>query len=345
MMYAPQQRQFNYFPKEFQPGANDVLIGRGKICSEHIGSKKFFALVASKLDIYKSARSKMEKSFIIASIVSEIESNSSNGGFLKYDHQNGLWFQAGVFLGREKTSQAFRNALNADSKSNHFSKNKRNSSSCPNLSTLTSSRSTIGMKKRKSDKDEKMRTESVFGLPLSSSSSSVQVSLGCLKSFYHQQKHYFHIFDDESLLDEVYPTEDTDLDHYDFEMTENNENGIDSTQVLNGSSYCNSDDDDPPESTDLDHYDFEMTENNCNDDDDLMPALNYFMLNGDEINEEVNHNNDETIPTLCNNKEQLYSNDSNMAKYKYKRLNRSSNHGKNEYLLSLLFRNIAAKSA
>jgi len=305
MMYAPQQRQFNYFPKEFQPGANDVLIGRGKICSEHIGSKKFFALVASKLDIYKSARSKMEKSFIIASIVSEIESNSSNGGFLKYDHQNGLWFQAGVFLGREKTSQAFRNALNADSKSNHFSKNKRNSSSCPNLSTLTSSRSTIGMKKRKSDKDEKMRTESVFGLPLSSSSSSVQVSLGCLKSFYHQQKHYFHIFDDESLLDEVYPTEDTDLDHYDFEMTENN----------------------------------------CNDDDDLMPALNYFMLNGDEINEEVNHNNDETIPTLCNNKEQLYSNDSNMAKYKYKRLNRSSNHGKNEYLLSLLFRNIAAKSA
>lgn len=114
-----------FFPKDFAPGTNDVLIGRGKKCYQHSGNVKFRNLVAFKLDDYSAAKTKQEKSRILAAVMAEIRENSDNGGFLKNDPATGLWFEVGDFLAREKTSQAFRDALEDNYRSSNSSKKKR----------------------------------------------------------------------------------------------------------------------------------------------------------------------------------------------------------------------------
>jgi len=115
-----------FFPKDFQPGAYDILIGRGKKCYNHIGNINFRNLVSNNLDEYSSAKTKQEKSNILADLVKLIRKISPNGGFLKQDSATGLWYEVGDFLAREKTSQAFRDALHEDYRSsNSFKKKQR----------------------------------------------------------------------------------------------------------------------------------------------------------------------------------------------------------------------------
>lgn len=114
-----------FFPKGFLPGPNDVLMGRGKKCYQHIGNVKFRDIVALKLDEYSLAKTKQDKSTILATVMAEIRNKSCNGGFLKNDPVTGLWFQVGEGLAREKTSQAFRDALEDHYRSSNSSKKKR----------------------------------------------------------------------------------------------------------------------------------------------------------------------------------------------------------------------------
>lgn len=76
------------------------------------------------LDEYSRAKSKLDKSGVLASVVDQIRAASPEGGFVK-QNEDGRWYEVGDFLAREKTSQAFRDALHERYKSSNVAKKKR----------------------------------------------------------------------------------------------------------------------------------------------------------------------------------------------------------------------------
>jgi hypothetical protein len=112
-------------PDDFQPGENDVICGRGRNVFNHIGNDSFRTIVAGYLDHYNQASAKLEKSFILSEIVTKVRELSPNGGFVKKDPKSGRWFEVGDFLAREKTSQAFRDALHDKYRSSNTAKKLR----------------------------------------------------------------------------------------------------------------------------------------------------------------------------------------------------------------------------
>merc|ERR1711933_611933 len=61
----------------------------------------------------------------LADVVNEIREGSSNGRFLKQDPATGLWYEVSDIVAREKTSQAFRDALSDKYKSSNSNKKKQ----------------------------------------------------------------------------------------------------------------------------------------------------------------------------------------------------------------------------
>mmetsp|Transcript_5802 Transcript_5802/g.11869 ORF Transcript_5802/g.11869 Transcript_5802/m.11869 type:complete len:459 (-) Transcript_5802:518-1894(-) len=84
---------------------NDVLCGRGGGTNVHPGNRRFRDLINANRRAYLKAR-KNDKPAISRSIVRTIR--EMNGRFLKKDEKQGLWFEIGDDLAREKTSQALR---------------------------------------------------------------------------------------------------------------------------------------------------------------------------------------------------------------------------------------------
>lgn len=109
---------------DFVPTADDVICGRGKKCYNHIGNELFRRRVVSMLGEYRKTRSKLEKSKVLSDVVEQVRQNSPLGGFVKQD-ETGRWYEVGDFLAREKTSQAFRDALHDNYKSSNVAKKKR----------------------------------------------------------------------------------------------------------------------------------------------------------------------------------------------------------------------------
>ncbi|KAL7570269.1 hypothetical protein ACA910_020690 [Epithemia clementina (nom. ined.)] len=111
-------------PVDFIPSEDDVICGRGKKCYSHIGNDRFKIRVHSVLGLYRSARTKLDKSKVLNMVVEQVRQNSPSGGFVKQD-ETGRWHEVGDFLAREKTSQVFRDALHENYKSSSVSKKKR----------------------------------------------------------------------------------------------------------------------------------------------------------------------------------------------------------------------------
>lgn len=112
-------------PRDFQPTVHDVICGRGRKAFNHVGNERFRKLVESRLEEYSNAAAKLEKSYILSDIVCEVRQRSPQGGFVKRDSSSGRWYEVGDFLAREKTSQAFRDALHDQYKSSNTAKKKR----------------------------------------------------------------------------------------------------------------------------------------------------------------------------------------------------------------------------
>lgn len=85
-----------YLPADFVLNKNDVLCGRGAVCFNHIGTKKFRQLIDSKLDIYVHAN-RAGKTKIICDLVHYIRCNSPSGGFVKFDLDRGRHYEVGDF--------------------------------------------------------------------------------------------------------------------------------------------------------------------------------------------------------------------------------------------------------
>jgi hypothetical protein len=109
-------------PEDFVPSENDVICGRGRRIFMHPGNEKFRLMVSECLEEYSSTVTKLEKSLILCDIVAQVRANSPHGGFVKKDGKDGRWYEVGDFLAREKTSQAFRDALHDQYKSSNTAK-------------------------------------------------------------------------------------------------------------------------------------------------------------------------------------------------------------------------------
>lgn len=106
----------HYLPEWYKPSENDVLCGRGPECYHYIGNERFRELVDRFLPFYKVAETKTKKSKIIWTLVNRIRKLSPDGGFIKKDRTTGVYYEVGDFLAREKTSQAFRDAISHESR-------------------------------------------------------------------------------------------------------------------------------------------------------------------------------------------------------------------------------------
>jgi len=115
----------NFLPKGFEPGPNDVIIGRGKQSYNHQGNLKLRKTVASRLEEYSATTTKKAKSQIICSIIDHIRTSQPAGSFLKHDRDYG-YYDVGNFLSSDKISQTFRDLLRGNYKSsNAYKKNRR----------------------------------------------------------------------------------------------------------------------------------------------------------------------------------------------------------------------------
>jgi hypothetical protein len=98
-------------PESFTPSKHDFVCGRGRKIFMHVGNQRFRQLVERRLQEYSNAANKLEKSCIICEMVLYLRTSSPHGGFVKRNSKDGRWYLLGDFLSREKTSQAFRDAL------------------------------------------------------------------------------------------------------------------------------------------------------------------------------------------------------------------------------------------
>jgi hypothetical protein len=83
-------------PEDWGPSGKDVILGRGRNIWNHIGNMMFRLKVQSKVDEYSKARTKLDKSTILSSIVADIRAGSPKGGFVRKDPKTGRWCEVSL---------------------------------------------------------------------------------------------------------------------------------------------------------------------------------------------------------------------------------------------------------
>jgi hypothetical protein len=155
-------RSMALLPEGFAPGDNDVICGRGRKCFNHSGNERFRVIVSGYLDKYSTATSKLEKSYMLSDIVAQVRKCSPNGGFVKKCPETKRFYEVGCFLAREKTSQAFRDALHDQYKSSNSAKKKRRQVSQASKLQKAYSASNIGYDASEEPLDAYTATSSKF---------------------------------------------------------------------------------------------------------------------------------------------------------------------------------------
>jgi hypothetical protein len=80
-------------PQAFVPGENDVICGRGRNIWNSVGNVRFRRIVENRVDEYSAAKTKLDKSAILSSIVTDVRRTSPNGGFVKKDSKTKEWHE------------------------------------------------------------------------------------------------------------------------------------------------------------------------------------------------------------------------------------------------------------
>jgi hypothetical protein len=91
--------------------ATDVLCGRGKTSFNHVGNRRFRDIIANSVDKYNSAKSRLEKSMVVHSIVEQVK--KVKGRFLKQDRFSGRWYELDERQAKEKVGHAIRDATSS----------------------------------------------------------------------------------------------------------------------------------------------------------------------------------------------------------------------------------------
>lgn len=100
----------NYVPNDF-----DIYCGRGKGFYNRPGNKKFRVLVAAHIRTYVGAKSKVDKSAVLNTIIDEVRSTvdpatGRPAQFIKFTKHTG-WVEIGDDQAREKVGHAMREAI------------------------------------------------------------------------------------------------------------------------------------------------------------------------------------------------------------------------------------------
>ena len=111
---------------DFIPGPYTVICGRGRLCTESPGNRYLKTLIHKNLDAYSKAKTKAEKSEIVATILLDVREKSPLGAFVKQT-EDGLagWWEVGDSFAREKIGCIFRDVLHTQYKSSTKSKHER----------------------------------------------------------------------------------------------------------------------------------------------------------------------------------------------------------------------------
>lgn len=97
-------------PQLAGPSKFDVICARGSTAASHVGNLRFREIIRQNLPRYNAAKTKMDKSLIVTSIVDAVRYSSPNGGFIKQD-KNGMWHDVGDAIAREKIGQTLRDQV------------------------------------------------------------------------------------------------------------------------------------------------------------------------------------------------------------------------------------------
>jgi hypothetical protein len=88
----------------------EQICGRGKASFDHVGNRRLRLLVANSMHSYVEAKSRVDKTAIVQTIVEQIREASPNGGFVRKD-DFGEWYEIGTKAAREKVGHAIRDCL------------------------------------------------------------------------------------------------------------------------------------------------------------------------------------------------------------------------------------------
>jgi hypothetical protein len=84
-------------------------MGRGREPARAIGNRRLRILVATELENYVKAKSRKEKSFVVARILQNVQEACPEGAFIKFDGKN--WWEVEDNKAREKIGYTFRDCL------------------------------------------------------------------------------------------------------------------------------------------------------------------------------------------------------------------------------------------
>ena len=137
----------------YEPGAFDVVCGRGKGAYNRPGNRHFHKIVAECMPRYTQARSKIDKSVILSEIVDRVQSlidpkTERRAQFVQFSKKGG-WIVIGDDAAREKVGHAMREAMQSREKARLTTcgDNSSSSSSCSsNGSSSCSISSSLGQK-------------------------------------------------------------------------------------------------------------------------------------------------------------------------------------------------------
>mmetsp|Transcript_10349 Transcript_10349/g.18504 ORF Transcript_10349/g.18504 Transcript_10349/m.18504 type:complete len:472 (-) Transcript_10349:377-1792(-) len=105
-----------FLPRWFVPTEKDVICGWARQNHRHPGNQRFRKLVEHSVPLYLAAKTKNDKTQVIAAVVEKVRRDSVGGGFVKKDHQTGLWFEIGDDKARDKVGHAIRRVIDEEKK-------------------------------------------------------------------------------------------------------------------------------------------------------------------------------------------------------------------------------------
>ncbi|KAG7365795.1 hypothetical protein IV203_028465 [Nitzschia inconspicua] len=108
--------------RNYMPGHNAVICGRGKACASSPGNKKLRTYIGSFAKSYESAANKEQKSTIVSTIISLIE-EPEGGAFVKFEEST--WWKVDEAYAREKIGNLFRDVLHTKYRSSSKAKQAR----------------------------------------------------------------------------------------------------------------------------------------------------------------------------------------------------------------------------
>lgn len=96
-------------PTSFRPMPYSVILGRGREATNAIGNRRLKILIELQLSKYLQAKSRRDKSFVVAHVLETIQEACPEGAFVKFDGRN--WWEVDDNTAREKIGSMFRDRL------------------------------------------------------------------------------------------------------------------------------------------------------------------------------------------------------------------------------------------